>query len=314
MESDRDTRGGARLRRSCLSVPGSSEKMLAKAGTLPADMVFVDLEDGVAPAAKTDATRARVVAALTRDEWSAATRGVRVNAVSTRWCHRDIVTVVEGAGASLDCIVVPKVESASHVHFVDHLLAQLEDDLGLSRRIGLELQIESARGLVAIEEIAAACTRTETLVFGPGDFAASLGAPHLSLGASDPDYPGDQWHYALIRIVTTARAFGLQAIDGPYAAIGDEEGFLASARRSRALGFDGKWVLHPGQIAPCNEVYAPTSEQYERAERILGAYAAATEGDVMGAVLFEGEMIDEASRKMAAVVAGRGRAAGMRWP
>ena len=288
--------------------------MLAKAATLPADMVFIDLEDAVAPLEKTDETRARVVRSLCGQDWVAPTRAVRVNGVSTRWCFRDIVYVVEGAGRALDCITVPKVESAAHVHFVDHLLSQLEADLGLERRIGLELQIESPHGLVAIEEIAAASTRTETLIFGPGDFSASLGAPQLSVGSIEPDYPGDQWHYVLMRIVTTARAYGLQAIDGPYAAIRDAAGFREVARRSHLLGFDGKWALHPDQIAACNEVYAPSNDQYERAERILEAYAAATEGDRLGAVMFEGEMIDEASRKMAEQIAARGRAAGMTRP
>lgn len=285
--------------------------MLDKAATLPADMVFIDLEDAVAPLEKNDETRARVVSALQREDWLAKTRVVRVNDVSTRWCFRDIVSIVEGAGLALDCIMVPKVESAAHVHFVDHLLSQLEADLGLERRIGLELQIESARGLVAIEEIAAASTRAETLILGPGDLAASLGMPQLSVGAVEPEYPGDQWHYVLMRILTTARAHGLQAIDGPYAAIRDEDGFRQVARRSRLLGFDGKWVLHPDQIAVCNDVYSPDSDQYERAERILAAYGAATEGDRLGALMFEGEMIDEASRKMAEQIAARGRAAGM---
>jgi citrate lyase subunit beta/citryl-CoA lyase len=285
--------------------------MLGKAATLPADMVFVDLEDAVAPLEKNDATRAAVVRALCELEWVALTRAVRVNAVSTHWCFRDIVQVVEGAGQVLDCIVVPKVESAAHVHFVDHLLGQLEADLGLAGRIGLELQIESAQGLVAIEEIAGASRRTETLIFGPGDFAGSLGMPQLSVGAVEPDYPGDQWHYVLMRILTTARAYGLQAIDGPYAAIRDVDGFREAARRSHLLGFDGKWALHPDQISVCNEVYSPSAEQYERAERILEAYAAATAGDRLGAVMLKDEMIDEASRKMAEQIAARGRAVGM---
>ncbi len=300
-----------RLRRSCLAVPGSSAKMLGKAATLPADLVFIDLEDAVAPLEKTDATRAQVVQALNEQAWTAPTRVVRVNGVSTRWCFRDIVAVVEGAGRALDCIMVPKVESAADVHFVDLLLTQLEAELGLERRIGLELQIESPRGLVAIEKIAAASSRSETLIFGPGDFAASLGAPQLSVGAIDPRYEGDQWHYVLMRLVTTARAYGLQAIDGPFAAIRDAEGFLAVARRSHLLGFDGKWALHPDQIALCHEVYTPSREQFERAERVLAAYTAATEGDRVGAVMFEGEMIDEASRKMAEQIVARGRAAGM---
>jgi citrate lyase subunit beta/citryl-CoA lyase len=285
--------------------------MLEKAAALPADMVFIDLEDAVAPLEKTDETRAKVVRALLAPDWVAQTRAVRVNAVSTRWCFRDLVFVVERAGQALDCIVLPKVESAGHVHFADHLLSQLEAELGLERSIGLELQIESPRGLVAIEEIAAASRRTETLVFGPGDFAASLGAPQISVGAVDPDYPGDQWHYVLMRLVTTARAYGLQAIDGPYAAIRDVEGFRKSARRSHLLGFDGKWVLHPDQIATCNEVYVPSRDEYDRAERVLAAYASATGVDRLGAVMFEGEMIDEASRRMAEQIAARGRAAGM---
>ena len=303
--------GRARLRRSCLAVPGSSERMLAKAATLPADMVFLDLEDAVSPLEKTDETRAKVVQALREHEWVAPTRVVRVNGVATRWCYRDVAYVVEHAGEVLDCVMLPKVESASHVHFADHLLAQLEADLGLGRRIGLELQIESPRGLVAIEEIAAASDRTEALIFGPGDFAASLGVPQLSVGAVEPGYPGDQWHYVLMRIVTTARAYGLQAIDGPYAAIRDADGLREVARRSHLLGFDGKWALHPDQVAICNEVYTPTAEQVERAERILAAYASATDDDRLGAVLFEGEMIDEASRKMAEQTAARGRAAGL---
>ena len=173
------------------------------------------------------------------------------------------------------------------------------------------MQIESPRGLVNIESIAAASDRVETLIFGPGDFAASAGMPQLSVGAAVPEYGGDQWHYVLSRILTTARAFGLQAIDGPYAQIRDPEGFRVVARRSQLLGFDGKWALHPDQIELCNEIFSPALADYERAERILDAYAKATGEDGRGAVVFEGEMIDEASRKMAEQVAARGRAAGL---
>jgi citrate lyase subunit beta/citryl-CoA lyase len=204
--------------------------------------------------------------------------------------------------------MMPKVESAADVHLVAGVLDHLERRHGIGRRIGLEIQIESPRGLVEVERIAAASARIETLVFGPGDYAAAAGMPQLSVGAADPDYPGDQWHYVLARIATAARAFGLQAIDGPYAAIRDLDGYRAVARRSRLLGFDGKWALHPDQIAVCNEVYAPTQAELDRAHRILGAYART---DGRGAVVFEGEMIDEASRKMAESVAARGAAAGM---
>ena len=285
--------------------------MLAKAATLPADQVFLDLEDAVAPVEKTDATRERVVRALTELEWLAGTKVVRVNAVPTPWCLRDLLYVVPNAGPDVDCIMIPKVESADEIHFVDHLLSQLEREIARPRPVGLEVQIESPRGLVNVEAIAAASPRIETLIFGPGDFAASAGMPQLTVGAVDPDYGGDQWHYVLWRILCAARAFGLQAIDGPYAQIRDPEGFLVVARRARSLGFDGKWALHPDQIGLCNEVFSPSVEEFDRASRILDAYREATDDDRLGAVMFEGEMIDEASRRMAAQVVVRGRAAGL---
>jgi citrate lyase subunit beta / citryl-CoA lyase len=285
--------------------------MLGKAAALQADQVFLDLEDAVAPSEKNDETRTRVADALREQEWRAKTLVVRVNAVDTRWCHRDVVAVVEGAGAKLDCIMLPKVEDASHIHFLDHLLSQLERALNLQRRIGIEAQIENARGIVNVAEIAAASSRIETLIFGPGDYAASLGVPQLSVGTIEAEYPGDQWHYPLSRIVTTARAFGLQAIDGPYSAIRDLDGFRQSARRARLLGFDGKWALHPDQVGPCNEAFTPAQDQYNQAERLLEAYRSFTEVDGLGAAMFDGEMIDEASRKMALSLAERGRAAGL---
>jgi citrate lyase subunit beta/citryl-CoA lyase len=286
--------------------------MVAKAATLPADMVFIDLEDAVAPLEKNDATRQNVVDALTTHEWTAPTRTVRVNDVSTVWCFRDILYIVEGARESLDCIMVPKAEDAGQIAFVHHLLTQLERELGLTKRIGLEVQIESARGAENLPSIADASDRIETIIFGPGDYAANLGIPQLSVGEIDGVYPGDQWHYILSRIVITARARGLQAIDGPYSAIPDVEGFRTVAERSARLGCDGKWALHPSQIEILNEVYRPAQAQYDRAEKLLEAYRlATTEGDRRGAVMWEGEMIDEASRKMAEQVAARGRAAGM---
>jgi citrate lyase subunit beta/citryl-CoA lyase len=300
----------ARLRRSCLAVPGSSEKMLKKAASLPADEVFIDLEDAVAPLEKTDETRQIVVEALCSQEWTAPTRVVRVNDVGTPWCFRDIIYVVQGAGRELDCIMLPKVSRAADVHFVDTLLGQLESELGLPRRIGLEVQIENPSGLVNINQIATASPRIETLIFGPGDFAASAGLPQLSVGSVDEAYDGDLWHFVLWRILIAARAARLQAIDGPYGQIRDSEGFLKVAQNSRALGFDGKWALHPDQVGLCNDVFAPSEEEYQRAKRILTAYAEATEGDRLGAIVFEGEMIDEASRKMAEQVLARGRAAG----
>jgi citrate lyase subunit beta/citryl-CoA lyase len=301
-----------RLRRSCLAVPGSSERMLAKARTLPADLVFVDLEDAVAPDLKNDATRGQVVDALAATDWTALTRVVRINAVGTPWWLDDLLLVVAGARDAVHCVMVPKIESASQVHAVAEVLSYIERKHQIVQPLGIEVQIESPVGLVRIEEIASASPRVETLIFGPGDYAASAGMPQLTVGAVDPTYPGDHWHYQLARIVTTARAFRLQAIDGPYAAISDLDGFVEVARRSRALGFDGKWALHPDQIEPCNVVYAPTAEEVERAERILATYAAAVEGDRLGAATLDGEMIDEASRKMAASVMSRARAAAER--
>jgi citrate lyase subunit beta/citryl-CoA lyase len=297
----------ARIRRSCLAVPGSSEKMLAKASTLAADQVFLDLEDAVVPEQKTDATRRQVVAALIEADWRAPTRAVRVNAVGTPWCLDDLLAVVGGAGERLHCVVLPKIESAAEIHFVAQLLSQLELKHELEEPIGIEVQVESPRGLVELERIAAASPRIETLIFGPGDYAASAGMPQLSVGEAPNSYPGDVWHYVLSRIVTIAHAFGLQAIDGPFAAIRDLDGFAESARRSRLLGFDGKWALHPDQIEICNEIYRPTQSEYDRAERIIDAHESASDG----ALVFEGEMIDEASRKMAFSLVERARAAGM---
>jgi citrate lyase subunit beta/citryl-CoA lyase len=285
--------------------------MLEKAASLPADEVFIDLEDAVAPIDKNDATRDRVVRALTAQSWQAQTLGVRVNAVSTKWCYRDILAVVEGAGEALDIVMLPKVEEAAHVHFAHHLLDQIEVASGLERQIGLEVQIETARGLMNIAAIAAASPRIEALIFGPGDFAASLGIPQLSVGGEEPLYPGDRWHYALSRIIVTARAFGQQAIDGPYAAIRDLDGLRRVATTSRLLGYDGKWAVHPDQIPVCHEVFQPTQEEFDRAANLEAAYAEATSEKRLGAVMYGDEMIDEASRKMAYAVMLRGRASGM---
>jgi citrate lyase subunit beta / citryl-CoA lyase len=305
--------GIGRPRRSCLAVPGSSLKMLDKAQGLPADQVFLDLEDSVAPLAKPEA-RKNVVAALTGGDWGGRTRVVRVNDLTTPWTYRDVIEVVEGAGASLDCVMLPKVQSASHVQWLDLTLTQIEKTVGLEvGRIGIEAQIENAAGLVNVDAIAAASPRVETVIFGPADFMASINMKSLVVGALHPNYPGDPYHYILMRILMAARTYDLQAIDGPYLQIRDVDGFREVARRSAALGFDGKWVLHPGQVEVANEVYSPSQEDYDRAELILDAYGYYTSeaGGKLGAVMLGDEMIDEASRKMAMVVAGKGRAAGL---
>ena len=285
--------------------------MLTKAAGLPADQVFLDLEDSVAPLEK-EAARDTVVKALHELDWGDKIRVVRVNAMDSHYTYRDVVSVVEAAGDALDCVMLPKVQSAAEVRWLDMTLRQIEDTMGFERRIGIEAQIENAIGLINVEEIAFASDRLQTIIFGPGDFAASLGMPHLTVGAPQEGYPGDHWHYVLFKIVCAARAAGVEAIDGPYALIRDPDGFREMATRSKLLGFDGKWALHPDQVGICNEVYSPTQGEYERAEAILEAYAHATEVEGRGAVMFGDEMIDEASRKMAEKVALKGRRAGMR--
>jgi citrate lyase subunit beta/citryl-CoA lyase len=255
-----------------------------------------------------------VVAALTGGDWGGRTRVVRVNDLTTPWTYRDVIEVVEGAGASLDCVMLPKVQTASQVQWLDLTLTQIEKTVGLEvGRIGIEAQIENAAGLVNVDAIAAASPRVETIIFGPADFMASINMKSLVVGALHPDYPGDPYHYILMRILMAARTYDLQAIDGPYLQIRDVDGFREAARRSAALGFDGKWVLHPGQIDVANEVYSPSQEDYDRAELILDAYEYYTSeaGGKLGAVMLGDEMIDEASRKMAMVIAGKGRAAGV---
>ncbi len=297
-------------RRSCLSVPGSSEKMLGKAPTLNQDQSFLDLEDSVAPLEKV-AARSLVVKALNEQDWSKKTIGVRVNAWDTEWTVKDVLSVVEGAGEHIDFIMLPKVQSHTEVCALDLLLTQLEKGLGLSKRIGIEAQIENPKGLVAVDEIAAASDRLETIIFGPGDFAAATGMPSLTVGAVQDNYPGDHWHYVLMRILMAARANGLQAVDGPYAQIRDLDGFREVSTRARVLGYDGKWALNPAQIGVLNEVFTPSQDEYDRAEDILDAYRKATEEDRLGAVMYGDEMIDEASRKMAVQIAQQGRVAGL---
>jgi citrate lyase subunit beta / citryl-CoA lyase len=303
-----------RPRRSCLAVPGSNPRFLEKAKTLPADQVFLDLEDACAPLVKPQA-RKNIVAALNEGGWGDRLRVVRVNDLTTHWTYRDVVEVVEGAGANLDCIMLPKVQNAAQVHWLDLTLTQIEKTMGFEiGRIGIEAQIENAQGLLAIDAIAGASPRTETIIFGPADFMASINMRSLVVGEQPPGYDvGDAYHHILMSILLAARAHDLQAIDGPYLQIRDVDGFRRVAGRSAALGFDGKWVLHPGQIDAANEIYAPTQEDYDHAELILDAYAwsVSEAGGAKGSAMLGDEMIDEASRKMALVVAAKGRAAGL---
>ncbi|GAA4964176.1 HpcH/HpaI aldolase/citrate lyase family protein [Uniformispora flossi] len=303
-----------RSRRSCMAVPGSNPRFIEKAQGLPVDQVFLDLEDACAPLAK-EGARHTIVDALNNGDWGDRIRVVRVNDWTTHWTYRDVTTVVEGAGANLDCIMLPKVQDAAQVKALDLLLTQIEKTVGLEvGKIGIEAQIENARGLVNVDEIAAASPRIETIIFGPADFMASINMKSLVVGEQPPGYDtGDAYHYILMRILMAARMHDLQAIDGPYLQIKDTDGFRRVAGRSAALGFDGKWVLHPGQIDAANEVYAPSQADYDHAEMILDAYDWCTSeaGGKKGAAMLGDEMIDEASRKMALVISAKGRAAGM---
>ncbi|HCK79747.1 MAG TPA: CoA ester lyase [Actinobacteria bacterium] len=300
-------------RRSCLAVPGSSDRMILKAQSLTSDMVFLDLEDAVAPAAKAEA-RDRVTEALVQGQWGQRIRSVRINAVGTPWGLSDLVSVMEGAGEHLDTIMLPKVSTPAHVHWADASLTMLEQSLGLPvGTVGVEIQIEDAKGLTEVDAIASASPRNRALHFGPGDFQASMGIPSVAFGRLSDAYPGDPMHHVFGRLLVAARAHGLQVLDGPFLAIKDIDGLRASAQRAGAMGLDGKWVLHPDQVETVNAVFTPTQEEFDRAERILVAYEAAISpsGGARGAVLLDDEMIDEASRAMALVVTARGRAAGL---
>jgi citrate lyase subunit beta / citryl-CoA lyase len=298
-------------RRSCFSTPGSNERFLEKAPTVPADMSFLDLEDSVAPLEK-EAARAKVVEAIRKQAWDDRVLCVRINAWDTEWTYGDVIEVVGNAGDRLDEVMLPKVQSAAEVIAADLLLTQIEINAGLPyRHIGIEAQIETARGLINVEEIAAASPRVETLILGPVDFSASMEMPSLAGGLHIPEYPGDYFHYVFMKILMAGRANQLQVIDGPYVKIRDTEGFRDYSRRTQLLGFDGKWALHPDQVAILNEVFSPTQEQYDRAWSILDAYQEATEGDRKGAVMFGDEMIDEASRKVAVKLVSRGERAGL---
>ncbi|HVC13573.1 MAG TPA: CoA ester lyase [Acidimicrobiales bacterium] len=299
-------------RRSCLSTPGATEKFLAKAPSVPADMTFLDLEDSVAPLEKVRA-RAKVVDAIKNLTWDERVLCVRINAWDTEWTYGDVIEVVGNAGERLDEVMLPKVQSAAEVVALDLLLTQVERNVGLPvGHVGIEAQIETTRGLINVEEICAASARLETIIFGPADFAASMEMPVLTGGVAIPEYPGDHFHYVFSKILMAGRANGLQVIDGPYLYVRNLDGLREFAQRTRVLGYDGKWALTPDQAAVLNEVYSPTQEQFDRACDILEAYRKATDEERKGAVMFGDEMIDEASRKMAQKFVVRGERAGLR--
>ena len=301
-----------RLNRSELAVPGSSPQMFEKAASSGADVVFLDLEDAVAPDQK-ESARKNVIQAVNEIDWGAKTLSVRINGLDTQYMYRDVVDVLEQAGDRLDVIMIPKVGTAADVYAVDMLVTQVEAAKKREKRLGFELIIETALGMANVHEIAKASKRLESLHFGVADYAASTRARTTGIGGVNPDYAvltdkaedgsrdvhwGDMWHYAIARMVVAARANGLRPLDGPFGDFADADGFRAQARRAAVLGCEGKWAIHPGQVALANEVFTPPAKEVDRARRILVAMEqAAKEGK--GAVSLDGRLIDIASIRQA---------------
>jgi citrate lyase subunit beta/citryl-CoA lyase len=293
--------------RSLLAVPATRRKMVEKALASAADAVFLDLEDAVAPDNKA-AARGDVISALRELDWQGHLRLYRANALDTPYFYRDLIEVVEGAGGALDAVMVPKVSRPENLYAVSILLSQLELAMNLERgEIKLEAQIESAEGLTNVDSIARATGRLTALHFGPGDFAASVGMPQISIGVMDEwdeVYPGHRFHYAMQRIVVATRAAGVRALDGPVADYGDEEGLRRSCVVARSLGFDGKWCIHPTQIEIVNEIFSPTEKEVDWAKKVIAAYEEAnTAGS--GSVSVDGQMVDAASVKLARNTLGK---------
>jgi citrate lyase subunit beta / citryl-CoA lyase len=292
-----------RARRAELATPASSERMCEKAAKSGADLVFLDLEDACAPLAK-EGARATAVAALTGLDWGRTVRAVRINGLDTPWCHGDIIEVVSGAREAIDILIVPKARTARDVWWVDVLLTQLEAKLGLRRRVGLEVLIEESEGLSNAAEIARSSDRLEAIIFGAGDLSASQRA--RVDGNFDPvgDYPGDFWHFARFQVVTAARAAGIDAIDAPFPAYKDPDGYHRSATQASLLGFDGKWAIHPDQIPIAHEVFSPTDAEVAEAEAAIAAYRRA-ESEGVGAIGRDGRLVDAAHMRLAANILHR---------
>ena len=286
-----------RARRSELATPASSEKMCAKAPSSGADLVFLDLEDACAPSMKEQA-RGIAVAALTGQDWGRTVRAVRINGIDTPWCHGDVVEVVTGAREAVDVLIVPKARTARDVWWVDVLLTQLETSLGLTKRIGLEVLIEEAEGLANAASIARSSDRLEAIIFGAGDLSASLRA--RVDGNFDPvgEYPGDFWHFARVQVLAAARAAGIDAIDAPYPAYQDADGYRRAATHASLLGYDGKWAIHPSQVAIANEVFSPTAEEVAEARESMAIYRR-SEAEGVGAIGREGKLVDAAHMRLA---------------
>ncbi|MBV1884143.1 MAG: CoA ester lyase [Pseudomonadales bacterium] len=282
-----------RLRRCQLSVPGSSEKMMAKASQLEVDHVFLDLEDAVAPNAKAEA-RGMIVKALNTHDWKPKTLCVRINDVETHYCHDDIIEIVTGAGEKIDTIMLTKAKSAHDVKFLDLMLSQLEEKLNLKNRIGIECLIEEVEGIMNVEEIAASSDRLECLIFGMGDYSASQQMNLSSVGGDGGSYPPDIWHYPRYKMTIACRANGLDPVDGPYANFRNPDAHRTECERSNVLGMVGKWAIHPSQVEIAQEVFSPAAKAVESARKAKAAYAEAIQQG-LGAINVDGIMVDAAS-------------------
>jgi malyl-CoA/(S)-citramalyl-CoA lyase len=288
-----------RLQRSELAVPGSSPEMIEKAVNSDADYIFLDIEDAVAPPDK-ERARANIVAALNQIDWRGRgkTISVRINGLDTHYMYRDVVDLMEQVGDRIDTLLVPKVGVPADLYMVEAMVNQIEIAKGYKTRVGLEALIETALGMANVEAIAAFGGRLEAMHFGVADYAASLKARTVNIGGLNPDYPGDQWHFGLSRMTVACRAYGLRAIDGPFGDFSDPDGYKAAARRAAALGIEGKWAIHPSQIALANDIFSPPEKEVDRARRIIDALKVA-ERQGKGAASLDGKMIDAASERMA---------------
>jgi citrate lyase subunit beta/citryl-CoA lyase len=298
-----------RARRSELATPASNDWMFAKAAASGADLVFLDLEDACAPAER-EAARGKAAAALRDLDWGRTTRAIRMNGVDTRWAHGDVIEVVSTAREALDVIIVPKVRGARDVWWVDVLLTQLEETLGLTERIALEVLIEEVEGLQHVDEIAHASDRLEAIIFGAGDFSASQGARVDTNFDPIVDYPGDMWHYARARIVVAARAAGIDAIDAPFPRYRDPHAYRVACERAAAMGFVGKWAIHPSQVEIANAVFAPSPDEIAHAEQVVAAYRAA-EATGRGATGLDGMLVDAAHLRHSDTIARRAALLGL---
>lgn len=295
-----ETAAPRRIRRSELATPASNERMFAKAAASQADLVFLDLEDAVAPANREEA-RGKAVRAFNDYDWGTTVRALRMNGIDTRWAYGDVIEVLSGARENLDVIIVPKVTSARDVWWVDTLLTQVEGTLGITKPVRLEVLIEDVAGVANAEEIATSSSRLDALIFGAGDLSVSQHARVDTNFEPRDEYPGDFWHYARMKVLTAARIGGLLAIDAPYPDFRNAAGYERAARHAAALGFDGKWAVHPSQIEIANDVFSPSEDEIRRAKRNLEAYRDA-QARGLGATSVDGQLVDAAHVKLAEAI------------